>query len=120
VRLALLLLCALGCERASTPAPDPGDPGEAGACQAIEDRTVKGLVHAASDRHIRDLGGVEREARELLRGLCVRERWAGPVISHLADCAALGGSAQRRCTTDALAPVFAHKAQFDQIFERHK
>lgn len=131
---ARLLVCLLGLPLGCTstdppPAPAPAEPAAAGgggltvggaakvgACVSITQRVLRGLVGAASDRGIEDLAGVEKDLAEYLDQRCIAEGWADTIVPAMLACP----RGDRACTSKALAPVMAHRRDFDDIIERHR
>lgn len=125
--LVLVSAALLGCKDKddAKPADRPlGDSianaANAGACVSIEGRTLNGLVGAAQDRGIHDLDGVERELRDYLHGRCIAEGWTTTVVPKLLDCNTRPHGQRKACYQDALAPVFAHRADFEAIYAKYK
>jgi hypothetical protein len=118
-RVAVLAILLAACERAQPAATEPS-PAEVGGCVALEDRVIRGVLHAAKDRHAADLAGAERDLHGLLHGLCLREGWLVSVLGGLGRCDKVADAEQRKCARDAMAPIFAHQREVDDIVRRHQ
>lgn len=101
---------------AATPGTSLGDAAKLGACASLTQRVLRGLVGAASDRGITDLAAVETDLAAYLDQRCIKERWADTVVPAMLACKRGDGA----CSREALAPVMAHRPEFDRIIERHR
>ncbi len=128
--LALVATLATACTSTEPPPPAPvpasaptGSPGvdlklaaDVGACASVTRRVIRGVVGAAADRGIEDLASVEEDVTEFLDQRCIAEHWADTVVPAMAACK----RGDEACTRAAMAPVLKHRAEFDEIIERHR